>query len=475
LDQKTFDELLQSYESESLDFKKTLPASADLAVLITAFYNTRGGKIVIGVDDDRCPVGVSNPQGIEAGITNIIRDRCDLDIMPRLEIVPYQERYFVVVHCPKGSKPPYFVRSYAHPFIRLGSTNREATIEETRQLYLAGGEVRFEQLPALKASMADLSKELILRYCKRREQLANFAIELSNEELLHNVGCLVAVNGDLYPTNAGILLFSERPQHFLPQSEVTVVRFKGIDVVEYLDRKDLHDPLPDLVTSAEAFIYRHIRVGRRVIGFKGVDYWEYPREAIREVIVNAVIHRDYSLSGQRIRIFIFDDRIEVYSPGLLPPGVTLEELRQLKSRSVLRNPAIVNIFHDYGGFIEKLGTGIRRMSHAMQKHHLPLPQFEELSGEFQVSLIGPGEQFMQDENSRPWTKELTSRQVQAVDLVLKKGNLTNKMYQQLAAVSRATAKRDLQGLVSKGIFQISGTGRGIYYILNPEWSPGDPL
>lgn len=345
------------------------------------------------------------------------------------------------------------------------------TIEETRQLYLTGGEVRFEQQPTLKASMSDLSNELILRYRNRREHLADFAIELSNEELLHNLGCIVSVNGDLYPTNAGILLFSDKPQSFLPQSEVTVERFKGTDVIEYLDRKDLHDPLQDLVTASEAFIYRHIRVGRRVIGFEGVDYWEFPKEAIREVVVNAVIHRDYSLQGQHIRIFIFDDRIEVYSPGLLPPGVTLEELRQLKSRSGLRNPTIVNIFRDFGGFIEKLGTGIRRMSNAMQGHHLPTPHFDELSGEFLVTLIGPGEQFMQDENSHSWTRELTTRQVQAVDFLLKKGRLTNRKYQELAAVSRTTAKRDLKELVHKGIFQARGTGRGLHYILNPEWSP----
>jgi predicted HTH transcriptional regulator len=90
-------------------------------------------------------------------------------------------------------------------------------------------------------------------------------------------------------------------------------------------------------------------------------------------------------------------------------------------------------------------------------------------------LIGPGDQFMPDDNSRPWTKALTARQVQAVDFLIKKGSLTNRMYQQLAAVSRATAKRDLQDLVYKGIFQVSGTGRGLCYILNPEWSPGKPL
>lgn len=471
MDAETFAKLLQQREGETLDFKLTVPSSADLAALITAFYNTQGGNIIFGVDDNRQPVGVPSPQGIEMGIVNIIRDRCELDIMPAIEIVPYQGLEFVVVHCPKGPRPPYFVRDHPRPYIRAGSTNREATTEETRRLYLAGGETAFERLPNPQTTLAELSKPLIDRYRRRRQQVADFTIELTDEELLRNLGCLVAVNGDLHPTQAGVLLFAEEPQRFLPQSEVTVVRFKGTDVVEYLDRKDLHGPLPDLVTDAEAFIYRHIRVGRRVIGFEGVDFWEYPKEAIREAVVNAVIHRDYSLPGQRIRIFIFDDRIEVYSPGLVPPGVTLEELRQLKSRSVLRNPVIVSVFRDLGGFIEKLGTGIRRMAAAMEVHHLPKPQFDELSGEFLVTLIGPGERFMQEENSRSWIKGLNDRQIQAVEYLMRKGRLTNKAYQELAGVGRTTAKKELQELVSKRFMKAQGSGRGFHYIRHPKWSP----
>jgi predicted HTH transcriptional regulator len=115
--------------------------------------------------------------------------------------------------------------------------NREATTEETRNLYLAGGEAGFERLPHPRATLADLSKPLITRYRHRRERASNFALDITDEELLRNRGCLVGVNGDLRPTQAGVLLFCEEPQRFLPQSEMTVVRFKGNDVVEYLMRK----------------------------------------------------------------------------------------------------------------------------------------------------------------------------------------------------------------------------------------------
>lgn len=122
------------------------------------------------------------------------------------------------------------------------------------------------------------------------------------------------------PTHAGIMLFADEPQHFLNQTEVACVRFKGIDVISYVDRRDLSGPLYQLVDDAEQFIYRHMKIGRRIEGFAGVEYREYPQAAVREALVNAVVHRDYSRRGQHIRVFMFDDRIEVYSPGTLPQG-----------------------------------------------------------------------------------------------------------------------------------------------------------
>ena len=114
---------------------------------------------------------------------------------------------------------------------------------------------------------------------------------------------------------SGVMLFADDPQRFVSQAELACVRFKGTDVVSYIDRRDLHGPLYQLVDDAEQFIYRHMKVGRRIEGFVGVEYREYPHEAVREAIVNAVVHRDYSRRGQRIRLFMFDDRIEVYWQG----------------------------------------------------------------------------------------------------------------------------------------------------------------
>lgn len=463
-----FEQLIGQREGETLEFKREMPSSPDLAKLVTAFYNTRGGTIAFGVEDEtRRLVGVTSPQGIEEGVISILRARCSLDVMPSIEFVSYQGMEFVMVTCPQGARKPYLVSGEAHPYVRVGSSNREAQDEEVRRLYIEGSEGGFEVLPCRGATVADLSEALAAAYVQRREETSARPLDLSWGEALRSLGCLVEQGEVWLPTNAGVMLFVEDPQRFISHAEVTCVRFKGTDVVTYIDRRDLRGPLYQLVDDAEQFIYRHMKVGRRIEGFMGIEYREYPQEAVREAIVNAVVHRDYSRRGQRIRIFMFDDRIEVYSPGTLPPGVSLEKMRRLEPQSVLRNPIIVGVFRDLGSrYIERLGTGIRRMALAMEGHGLPRPRFEEVGSEFRVTLIGPGERFMDEVTVRPaWAKGLSERQVEAVLYAGKYGQITTAEYRDLVGVSDVTAYRDLKDLCKKGLLVRHGKGRGTYYTL----------
>ncbi|MBU1662006.1 MAG: helix-turn-helix domain-containing protein [Chloroflexi bacterium] len=463
-----FERLVGHREGETMEFKREMSGSSDLARLVTAFYNTRGCTIVFGVEDGTWQlVGVSNPQGIEEGIINILRARCSLDVTPTIEFIAYRGMEFVVVTCPQGTRKPYLISGEVRPYVRVGSSNREAQDEELRRLYIEGSEGGFEALPCRGASTADLSERLIAAYIKRREETSGRPLGLVWEEALHSLGCLVEHKGSWFPTNAGIMLFTDSPQRFISQAEVDCVRFKGIDVVSYIDRRDLQGPLYQLVDDTEQFIYRHMNIGRRIEGFVGVEYREYPQEAVREAIVNAVVHRDYSRSGQRIRIFMFDNRIEFYSPGILPPEVSLEKMRRLESQSVLRNPIVVGVFRDLGShYIERLGTGIRRMALAMEAHGLPRPRFEYVGSEFRVTLIGPGERFMEEMVGRPaWAKGLKERQLEAVLFVGEHGRITTAEYRNLEGVSDVTAYRDLQGLCKEGLLVRHGKGRGTHYVL----------
>ena len=465
---EAFERLVHQSEGETLEFKREMPSSSDLAKLVTALYNTRGGTIVFGVEDEtRQLVGVANPQGIEEGIVNILRARCSLDVMPIIEVFSHQGKEFVVVTCPQGARKPYLISGETRPYVRVGASNREAQDEELRRLYIEGSEGGFEALPCRDATMADLSERLIAAYIRQRETTSGQRLGLSGEETLRSLGCLVQRGETSLPTHAGVALFAEEPQRLIGQTEMACVRFKGVDVVSYIDRRDLRGPLYQLVDDAEQFIYRHMKIGRRIEGFAGIEYREYPPEAVREAIVNAVVHRDYSRRGQRIRVFMFDDRIEVYSPGTLPPGVSLEKMRRLEPQSVLRNPIIVGVFRDLGSrYIERLGTGVRRMALSMESHGLPKPHFEEVGSEFRVTLVGPGERFMTSaEPLPPWARGLNERQMEAVLYVGEHGQMTNREYQDLHGVSRETAKRDLRELVETKLLRPEGRGRGLHYVL----------
>ncbi len=258
---EVFERLVRQPESETLEVKREMPSSSDLAKLITSFYNTRGGVIVFGLEDGtRQLVGVTNPQGIEEGVVNILRVRCALDVMPRVEFVSFQDKEFVVVTCPQGAHKPYFVSGETRPYIRVGSSNRPAQDEEVRRLYVEGSEGGFEALPCRQAGFSDLSGQLMAEYVRRREETSGRPLTLSQEETLRSLGCLVEQNGSLVPTNAGIMLFARDPQRFIVQAEMACVRFKGTDVMSYIDRRDLRGPLYQLVDDAEQFIYRHMPV-----------------------------------------------------------------------------------------------------------------------------------------------------------------------------------------------------------------------
>jgi len=258
LTSEEFERLLGQREGETLEFKRELPASSDLAKLVTALYNTRGGTIIFGVEDEtRQLVGVANPQGVEDGIVNILRARCSLDIMPTIEIFSHQGKECVVVTCPQGAHKPYLASGETRPYVRIGSSNREAQDEEVRRLYIEGNEGGFEALACRGAQLADLSERLIAGYVRRREETSGQPLGLSAEEMLHNLGCLIRDEEQWIPTHAGVLLFVEDPQRLIGQAEVACVRFKGTDVISYIDRRDLHGPLYQLVDDAEQFIYRH--------------------------------------------------------------------------------------------------------------------------------------------------------------------------------------------------------------------------
>lgn len=277
-------------------------------------------------------------------------------------------------------------------------------------------------------------------------------------------GCLRATpQGDRLPTYAGLLLFGRNPQQYLPSAEIIAVRYAGAAMSDEFVREDIRGPLGEQIRRAEAFLATNMRRGMRIRGFTREEVAEYPLAVAREAVVNAVAHRDYSLRGDSIRLLMFSDRMEVYSPGRLPGHVTLDNLLYERFS---RNEVIVQVLSDLG-FIERLGYGIDRMIAAMQEAGLPAPRFEETAAGFRVILLGHGHDLVSASPAQRWGNELLNpRQEQAMAHVAEQGRITNSAFQTLCPdVSPETIRRDLADLVERGLLMKIGEKRATYYIM----------
>jgi len=241
--------------------------------------------------------------------------------------------------------------------------------------------------PVQGAAFEDLNRSNIDEYMHRREQKLGRKIEEPVEKFLTNTGILIEQDGKQVPTAGGILLFGKAPQHFLWFSSVSLIRFKGKDVGDVIiDRKEARGTVPEMIESAAQFMVKHMKMGGRIEGIQRKDIPEYPLVIVREAVINAIVHRDYSMQSVSVRIFMFDDRVEIYTPGGLPGPVTIENM---EFTQYSRNKVIVEGLTYLGDYMERLGTGIRRIKTIAKRSGLKEPRFVDTGIDFILTLFAP--------------------------------------------------------------------------------------
>jgi ATP-dependent DNA helicase RecG len=262
-------------------------------------------------------------------------------------------------------------------------------------------------------------------------------------------------NGQL--TRAAFLLFGREPQRFLRSSEARVARFKGTEPLQFLDMQVIEGGLIAQRAAIMAFIQRHISMAAAVKGLEREERWEYPLEALREAVTNALCHREYRDPGN-VQVRIFDDRLEVWNPGTLPSELSLEALRRTH-RSIPRNRLIAHAFFLIK-FIEQWGTGTLRMIAVCREAGLPEPEFAELSGAFVVT-------FRKSRLTREYLEGLglSPRQIAAVEYLRTRGRITKREYVAVTGASARTAVDELRKLVDNGLLVPIGKGRALHYRL----------
>ncbi|MSP13506.1 MAG: transcriptional regulator [Chloroflexi bacterium] len=456
--------LLNQGSGEDLDLKPARTSPPSLATSLVALANTHGGILILGADTGLPDPDEARLRVLEATLL------CDPPlILPVPETITIGDKILLVLTVPPGLPHVYHIRG--RYLYRRGAEELPLPAPRLRQLLLERSERGFELVPVEEATLEDLDSDRIFRYIESHGSLRGFQSDPQDRslnspgnkmgEILQAQGCLTR---DHRPTAAGILLFGKHPQHFLSSAEIIAVRYAGTHMSDTYIREDIRNTLPEQIRRAEAFVVSNMRIAARLAGLAREEQEEYPREVIREAIVNAVAHRDYAIRGDEIRVTLYADRLEIYSPGRLPGHVTLDNL---KDERFSRNPAIVQILGDLG-FIERLGYGIDRMLKSMKGRGLPEPKFEETANGFKVTISGQGSRLLFDlPQQGRWTGQgLNERQQLAMAHLQAQDRITNSEYQDLCpGISAETLRRDLADLVDKNMLLRIGEKRATYYIL----------
>jgi ATP-dependent DNA helicase RecG len=453
---------IKAGQNEQFHWIKAAPDAATLCPTLTAMANGRGGWVVVGVESANNITGVNDDQAVIDTLIGATMTLTPPLITPLPEIISVDDKKLAVLEIPAGM--PHVYTHDGHYLIRQGNQNTPLMPQALRRLMLERGELNYETNAAPNTTLEDLDWGKVLAY------MATLRIPAQDAKItLYKRGCLLKTGTTYTPTNAGILLFGKSPKTIVHSAEITAVRFAGTTMSDTFSRQDISGTLPDQIRRAETFLVDHLRRGVKLKGSMArQEAFEYPMEAAREIVVNAVAHRDYSISGDNIRLLLFKDRMEVHSPGNLPGPVTVDNI---KDERFSRNPIIVQVLADMG-FIERLGYGIDRIFDLMTQNALQHPNFTETAGGFRVRLYNKAEALPEATAvAIPTDTPLNSRQEAAIAYLNQpdKTRITNSELQQMYPdVHAETIRRDLADLVSKDMLVKMGQKRGSYYVLKRD-------
>ncbi|MCG8351589.1 MAG: putative DNA binding domain-containing protein [Chloroflexales bacterium] len=476
---ETIDDLLAQAEGPRLAFFRERLKLDDLAETLVAMANAYGGAIVLGASG-RARVKIEGLRNVDAARETALEASLACTpplVLPLPQELRHGEATLLLVTVPPGL--PHVYSLHGKYVRRQGATNQPLTPDALRRLLADRGEVSWERLVPSDAAFAELDTAKINAYVRRLGPAA----ESDPLGFLYRRGCLLPQsasqgqnaadlnktnarsNTGYIPNNAGLLLFGSDVERRFPQAEITLVQYRGRDLADEFERDDIRDTLPEAVRRADRWLVEHMRKGSRMVGLERQDWTQFPPAAVREALVNAVAHRDYSVRGEGIRIALFSDRLECYSPGRLPGHVTIENI---VDERFSRNETLVQALADWG-LIERLGYGIDRMIRQMEEAKLPPPEFRETAAGFLVVLQGqPFESTSSTSiDTREWVRMgLNERQIAALLFLTEQRRITNRDLQELAPdVSPETIRRDLADLVERGLLLKVGEKRATYYIL----------
>ena len=405
---------LFSGESINIEYKVEMPKKSEKYMkTVVAFANGRGGRIVFGVDDKTLNIVGMNPDTIFQtmdSITNAISDSCEPKIYPDVTLQSIDDKTIIVVEIHPGPMRPYYIKNKGlvdGTYVRVAGTSRHAEGYMLKELILEGQNRYFDNEPC---EYLEINEDDIKDLCDKMKKIAientwndeeKAAIRDVTKNILITWGILKEDNGKIIPTNAYALLTGK--MQIQPTIQCAV--FKGKTRAYFVDRREFSGPIQDQVQLAFQYVLEKINMGMQIKGIYRQDVYELPINSVRELIANAVAHRNYLEPGN-IQVAIFDDRLEVTSPGMLLNTVSIKKMIEGYSR--LRNPAIANAFA-YMKIIEKWGTGIPRILRECKEYGLKKPELIDFDGDFRVNMYRREEKSKTTQTTTQITTQTTTQ------------------------------------------------------------------
>lgn len=447
-------QLIVHGENSTTEFKERCDQEA--IETTAAFANTSGGTILIGVSDNREITGITIGKETLRDVANRISQAVEPRVVMEVESVDIDRKSVLLVRIMESPIKPVSVKGVCYK--RVGNSNRVMFPQEIAQLHLKSVGQSWDQLTTTRASNEDIDEQKIQWYLTRRESIRNVtqSEDMNRSNLLRNINC-IKDKGKL--THAGILFFCKYPQRFFQNAQLRVVKFRGTSVTHpVINKLDCLGTIWEIVNAAEEFIRKNIRLLglRSSKSFQRDDKFEYPLEALREAIINGLIHRNYQEPAD-VRVFIFDDRIEIINPGCFPEDVSPHIPIH---RPV--NPILSQLMYDVG-YVERYGSGIKMMQRLCRESENKEPHYDLHPLETKVIFDSPIQDitlFDIDDIS----EQLNDRQKDALFYVQTNKQIARKEYVEINNVSVRIAYEELRDMVDKGLLTVIGKGRGTKYL-----------
>ena len=453
-------ELIKQGENKRVEFKEQLPKNESIVKTIISFSNTSGGQLIIGVSDNRELIGIdeANIFELQDKISSLIFDRCTPNILPEIYTFNLEGKLLLVIEVFRGNLLPYYLKKEGKnngTYIRVGATNRKAGFENIVELERQRRNISYDEELNYEVELSSLDLSSIYEVFKKVGKKLD-------EEKLKNLKLIKEEHGKAYPSNALLILLGYH-NHCM----VKCAKFKGTTMELFLDKKEYGGSIFEILENSQNFILNHINLRAEIKGLYRTDTYEIPLVALREALINALIHRDYVNQGRDIKVGVYDDIVNIVSPGSYPNSINQEDIDS--GRSDARNRVIANVFKELG-LIEQWGSGIARIKKSCLDMGLKEPKIVEQNDFVDVEFYRPiGEDTVGkpsdtvgkvSDNLTP----LSFQEEKIITYLEEHKRMVSKEVEKLLRIKESRTRELLKQMVDKGFISRLGSGRSTYYV-----------